>query len=290
VGLAAMAALAARLWTRSEEMPEYSCLVPAQWDLSSQAGNRSRRRLEAQAIARLGTRDLWRDVQFRLLLRSNKPMGPWRRLLLRQLAGGFVGLPLMVIAFAGMLSLFVSQSWLRKPVDADSVFILSFFPQVVVLGMLGGVWQHRWPLRAPELLRPLGRRDFVRDLARSMACDIAWPAAVHCAMIFIWLKLVRPEVAPPGLLLPWLALTVAQYLVAYCLLFRLVSFRYPLVQFLGISMASVVSATLVTAALFFAAEGFWSPVNVAAAIIATGSVVALLYRLAFRRWCRLDLD
>ena len=289
VGLAAMAALGVRLWTLSEEKPKYSRQVPVFWDFTSRAGNRNRRRWEALAIARSGTHVWLRDVQFRLVLRRNMAMGPLRRLLLRQLAGGFAGLPLMTITFVSMLSLLLRQSWLQKPVDADGVFFLAFFPQYVVFCMLGAVWLRRRSFLAPESLRPLGRRDFVRDLARSMACDIAGPAAVHCAMIFIWLKLVWPQVAPPGLLLPWLALTVAQYVVAYCLLFWLVSLRRPLVQFLGISVANAISAALVMAALFFAAEGFWSPVNVAAAIIATALAMALLYQLAFRRWCRLDL-
>ncbi len=290
VGLAAMASLAARLWILSEEMSEYSRLVPVNWDFSSRAGSRGRRRLEAHAFARIGNRDVWRDAQLRLVLHPDKPMGPLRRLLLRQLAGWHVGMPLTVIAFMGTLSLLLFQSWLRKPVDADSVFLLSFFPQQIVLGMLGGVWLHRWPFLTLEYFRPLGRQGFVRDLARSMAYDIAGPAAVHCAMIVIWLELIRPHEAPAGLLLPWLALTAAQYLVAYSLTFWLVSLRRPLVHILGITVASMGSALLVMAALFFTAEGFWSPVNVAAVIVATALVVGLLYQLAFRRWCRLDLD
>ena len=109
-------------------------------------------------------------------------------------------------------------------------------------------------------------------------------------MIFIWLKLVFPQLAPPGLLLPWLALTLVQYLVAYCLMFWLVSFRRPFVLILVLTLTNGISAALVMAALFFAAEGFWSPVNVAAAIVATALAVALLHQLAFRRWCRIDLD
>ena len=287
-GLAAMAALGARLWMLSEEMPEYSRRMPGRLDFTSRTDNRKWRRWEAQVISRSGIQGWLRDVQFRLVLRPNMAMGPLRRLLLRQLAGGFSGLALMTVGFVSMLSLLLFQAWLRKPLDASSVFILSFIPQHIVFCMLSSIWLRRWPFLARESLWPLGRREFVRDSARSMACDIAGPAAVHCAMIVIWLKLICPQVAPPGLLLPWLSLTIAQYMVAYCLMFWLVSFRRYLVLVLVLAEANAVSATLVIAALFFSGRGFWSPASVSAAIIATAFGVALLYQAAFRRWCRID--
>ena len=100
---------------------------------------------------------------------------------------------------------------------------------------------------------------------------------------------VGPRVTLPGLLLPWLALTVCQYIVAYHLIFWLVSFRRTLLRILGLMAANAISAGLVVAALFFVGKEFWSPVNVALAIIVTALAMALLYRLAFRRWCHLDL-
>ena len=287
-GLAALAALGVRLWTLSEEMPEYSHQIPAVWDFTSRAGNRNRRRLEALAIARSGTQGRSLDLQFRLVLRGNTATGPLRRLLFRQLAGGFSSLSVMTGVFAVVLILLWLQSWSQQPTDPGEVFFLSFFPVKLVLSMVGGLWLRRWPYLAAESLWPLGRRDFVRDLARSMACDMAPAAGAHCAIIIVWLKLCSPQ-GPLGELLPWLALTMAQYVVAYCLMFRLVSIRRLWVLVLGILAVSGLSSALVIAALF-ADERFWSPVNVALAIIGTALVVALLYRRAFRRWCHVDLD
>ena len=181
-------------------------------------------------------------------------------------------------------------SWLPTADDAGSVFLLSFLPLQMVLVMLGALWLGRWPYLARESLWPLGRRDFVRDLARSMACDMAPAAGVHCAMIVVWLKLICPQGPLTGFVLPWLALTMAQYVVVYCLMFWLVSFRRLWVVILEMLGVSVLSMALVIAGLFFADEGFWSPVNVTAAIIVTALAVTLLYRLAFRRWCHVDLD
>jgi len=157
-----------------------------------------------------------------------------------------------------------------------------------VLGMVGGMWLRRWPYLAPESLWPLGRRDFVRDLARSLASDMAPAAGAHCAIIIVWLELCSPQ-GLLGELPPWLALTMAQYAVAYCLMFWLVSFRRLWVLLLGSLAVSVISGALVIAALA-ADERFWSPVNLALAIFVTALAVAVVYRLAFRRWCHVDLD
>ena len=286
VGLAAIAALGVRLWTLSEEKPECSRQMPARWDFTSRAGNRSRRRFEARAVARahpwLG------DLLCRLVLRSSGATGPLRRLLFRQLAGGFSSLSVMIGVFVVMLIVLWLQSWSpQEIVEPGEVFFLPFFPVQLVMSMVGGMWLRRWPYLAGESLWPLGRRDFVRDLARSLACDMAPAAGAHCAIIIVWLQLCSPP-GPLGEPLPWLALTMAQYAVAYCLMFWLVSFRRLWVV-LGTLAVSSISSALVIAALF-ADERFWSPVSLTLAIIVTASTAAVFYRLAFRRWCHVDLD
>ncbi|MCX7427941.1 MAG: hypothetical protein NTW96_20225 [Planctomycetia bacterium] len=288
VGLAALAALGARLRTLHEEMSEYSRQVPMRWDLASRAGNRDRRRWEAQVIARSPTQGWLRDAEFRLVLRDGAPMSTLRRLLLRQLAGGFSSLHVMPVLFTTMLFVVWFQSWSQESVDAGKVLVLSFFPMQMALGIVGGWWLRCWPYFAHESLRPLGRRDFVSDVAISRACDTAAAAGMHCAMLVVWLGFFSAQ-GPHGLLLRWVVLTMAQYVVGYCVMYWLVSFRRFWVLVLGTSGASFVSAALVTAALF-TNGGFWPPGSLALAIIATALAVASLYRLAFRRWCRIDLD
>ena len=288
VGLAAMAALGVRLWMLSEEMPEYSGQVPVFWDFTSRAGNRSWRRFEARAVAR--SHPWLGDLLCRLVLRGNRAMGPLRRLLFRQLAGGFSSLSVMIGVLVVMLIVLWLQSWSQQEIvePGEVFFYLPFFPVLLVMSNVGGIWLRRWPYLAGESLWPLGRRDFVRDLARSMACDMAPAAGAHCAIIIVWLKLCSPP-GPLGEPLPWLALTTAQYVVAYCLMFWLVSFRRFWVVLVGTLAGSSISAALVIAALV-ADERFRSPVNLALVIIVTALTAALLYRRAFRRWCHVDFD
>jgi hypothetical protein len=211
-----------------------------------------------------------------------------RRLLLRQLAGGFSSLHVMPVLFTTMLVVVWFQSWSQESVDAGGVFVLSVVPMQMTLGMVGGFWLRWWPYLAHESLRPLGRRDFVRGLAISRACDTAAAAGMHCAMPVVLLGFFSPQ-GPHGLLLRRVVLTMAQYVAGYCVMYWLVSFRRFWVLVLGISGASFVSAALVTAALF-TNGGFWPPGSLALAILATALAVAWFYRLTFRRWCRIDLD
>ncbi len=289
VGLSAMAALAVRLWTFREETPEYPRQMAVDRDLTSRADDCSRQRREAEAIARSWTRGWLRDVQFRLVLRGTTAASPWRRLLLRQLAQGFSSLSMTVTVFAFFFFMLLFQSWSGISGDGVNVFFLSFLPLLMTLVMQVVSWDRCWPHLARESLRPVGRKDFIGDLARSMAFDMTGAAAAHCALLVVWLKFLSPQGAPHGLLLPWLALTMAQYVVAYCLMLWLLTFRSFWGLTLGFAAACGIPTTLVIKALSFTEHNLWSPLGLATATIATALGSALLYQTAFRRWCRVEL-
>ena len=188
VGLTALAALGARLWVLSEESPEYSWQIPC-GNITARPANRDQRKLESQMVTR--SRSMMRrlDFQFDLVVRAGKPMGRLRRLLFRQLVNGFSGLSMIPGIFVVMLIVFWLQSRSKYPIESGEIFFLAFFPQAMVLGMVSGVWLRRWPHLASESLWPLERRDLVRDLARSLAWDMAPAAVVHCVAIIASTKL-----------------------------------------------------------------------------------------------------
>jgi hypothetical protein len=285
-GLAAMATLGARLWRLGEESPEYSWQVPS-GDITPRPGNRNLRKLEAQMVTR--SRSLmWRlDLQFDLVVRNVRSMSPLRRLLFRQVATGFSGLSMLPSFLIIMVIVFWLQSGSERRFEAGELFFVTFLPVQIVLGMVGSIWLSRRTLLAPESLRPLNRRAFVRDQARSLACDIAPGAGAHCVLIFVYLKLIISDPSSEHLL-PWLALTIIQYIVAYCLMLWLVSYRSLWCLIFGVSAISGLSSALVITALF-AGHGVWSPLNLAVASIAVPLATVLLYQLAFRRWCNIDL-
>ena len=288
IGLASLGVLVVRVWTLSEEKPEYSRRLPFRWDFTSGAAARLWQRREAEAIQRTPKQSWLLDLQFGFLLRKGAAAGPWRRVVLRQLGGGFSALNGVVIVFPTMLLLVLIHVWARKPGEEVNFILLTFMPMQMVLGMLGGMWLRRWPLLARESLRPLARREFVRDMARSLACDLAAPLTAHLAAIAVFLQLHPPQGRLDGLLLPWLSLTAAQYVMAGCFMFWVVSYR----RFLGLLLAIMTICGLSAASahlVLFGPPGFWSPVTVALAVVGTGVVVVVMYRVAFRRWCSIDL-
>jgi hypothetical protein len=289
-GIAVLGVLAVRLRGLHEEMPEYSRRVPeSAWDFTSRGAQRDRRRLEAEVIARATTAGRWYDLRFRLLLHWAGASGLWRRLLLRQLAGGFSGILLALFEVAIVFYLL----WLGHGTPGaspgrSSVVLLSFFPMMMAMSMVGGVRMRQQPYLAHESLYPLGRAEFVRDLMREGACQTGIAAAGHCAGIVAGFAFFEVHGPVTVFMIPFLVLVVAQYAVVGCVMLWLASFRSFWGFVLGIELASMASAVPVLAA-FYAGEAFWSPARATMAIAATAAVVILLHRITFRRWCGLEL-
>lgn len=289
-GIAVLVVLAVRLRGLHEEMPEYSRRVPeSAWDFTSRGAQRDRRRFEAEVIARATTAGRWYDLRFRLLLHWASVSGPWRRLLLRQLAGGFSGIFFFLVEMAIVFYLLWLRHW---PPGAsprmDSIFLLSFFPMMMAMSIVGGVRMRQRPYLAHESLYPLDRAEFVRDLMREGACQTGIAAAGHCAGIVAGFALFGVSGPVTAFVMPFLLLVVAQYAVMGCVMLWLASFRSFWGFVLGIELASMASAVPVLAA-FYAGEAFWSPARAAMAIALTVIAVVVLYRITFRRWCQLDL-
>jgi hypothetical protein len=289
VGLASLAVLGARLSMLHEEMPEYSRQTPAStWGLTSRAGRRNWPQGAARTMARSGLRSWLGDLAFRLVFRWLPGWAPLPRLLLRQLSGGFYALLLVALQFAYVVFLVWLQRSTPRTFDPGSLFFLSLFPVVIATILLYGYLWGRWPYLPRESLYPLSRTDLVGDLFRSSACDMAAVAAGHCAGFLVGLALFRPEGPLVARMPAYLAMTLGQYAVAYCVILWLASFHRRWVGGLGLFALGILSAFLVAPALY-SADWLSSPANVALAVTAVVAAVLVLYRLAFRRWCRVEM-
>jgi len=293
IGLGALAALGVRLVMLSEEMPEYSSKMPSMtWDFKSRSGNRDLRQWEAQRIARSWILGWLRDVEFRLVFRRATAQGPLRRLLLRQLASGFSGLFLMLFQFGFVLFIFLIHHWLKAPpgpTSSQEPFWSWFLPQsffliVIPTIMLGSFWMGRWPLLVRESLLPLSRTDFIRDIARNNACDMACVATGHFVGLIVGLTLFQPQVLLIEFVLPSFVLTLAQYILLFYAMLWLVTFRS------NAALLVVVALGFMTTGLIFAVvssrDWSWFVLEVAVTLAA----IAGFRWLAFRRWRNIELD
>ena len=230
----------------------------------------------------------WRDYQFRLFFgeRTTRRRGP---LLLRQLAGGFSALTVTLIV-APML--FVVPLWQTATgVElhrGDYIFWLSLLPMLIVLGGFLCVLWSTVPLLATESLRPTGRREFIRNLFRSSACDLAAPAMAHCAVATVYWTLMPPQRSPFGLLPAWLILTAATYAFSYGTLLWLASFRRLFVVMLGSWVICGLSALFIHTVMFVESD-LRSPLSLTLVVVGAGVAAVVMYGVAFRRWCRVDL-
>jgi hypothetical protein len=291
LGVAALAGLGWRLRKLSEEMPEYSRRPPAtMWD-ASRAARRERQHWEAQVIAKSRLQGWFSDLLFRLVLPRVAKRNAWSRFLLRQLAGGYSSIvlaPIQLLFALAPLGVLLAQKSVGIPNDvAVPLLMVMTMPILFAMGILTAAWLERWPYVSRELLFPVSRADFIRDLIRSSACDVLGLALGHAAGIVVGLVLFAPK-SLVVVLLACLAITAMQYVVLFGAMLWLASFRHDWIAILGILVAAILSGVLGLAALL-AGDGLWIPWTLAVAAAVTVVAAVGLYRVAFRRWCEADV-
>lgn len=290
VGLFFLATLPRRIRIALEDTPLRTGQDVSPGDLTSARAARLRQQQEAESVQNEPIIRRMRDAQFDFVFRDRGLRSPWGRLLLRQLTSGFAGvlaIPLLCVT-ALLFSLLVflgRQDTAPSELLKASVSLLSF---ITLFAMFVGwnTWESAWPRLAMESLRPLGRRELIGDLLRSCACDLGIAGVVHCAIIVCW-KMWLPD-TPPGLLLPWIVLTIATYVVAYSVLSWLASFRRSWIIVPGAFALWPLSTQCIYNSLL-GDPVYRSPLFLVLVVVGTAVAAVLMYRTAFRRWCHVDL-
>ena len=292
VGLLFLATLPRRIQIALEHAPERSGQEFSPGELTSARTTRLRQKQEGEAMRNAPIFGWLRDGQFDFVFRGRDLRSPWGRLLLRQLISGFAGvtaIPVLGIPALLFSFMFFILSHTNTPSEVLApycVFMQSFMT-LIAMSIVLNTYERAWPCLAMESLRPLDRRELIRDLFRSCACDLGVAAAVHCAIVATCWKLWLPD-APPSLLLPWLALTIATYVVGYGALSWLASFGNLWVMLLGVFTMTGLSSLCIYTSLF-GDPACRSPLLLAPVLAGAMVAAVFLYRTAFRRWCHVDL-
>jgi hypothetical protein len=299
IGLAGLASFGVRIANLSEDMPGYADKIPTCLWFSSRSGQRDRQQLEAQAVARSLIWIRLRDYQFQLVFRSGGALTPWRRFWMRQMNNGltcFVFSVIVMILPLVLLSIQRGQPLVQDPSRPQQVLwhVLLMgvveFPILMAGSGLVGRGIRGWPQLAHESLYPVRRTEFIRDLFRSNAINIALFAVAHCIGLSLGLFLGDTHLLYIAYLPLILLATVAQYLMLHGLSMWMLSFRSTVMPMLVLSgVLSVVPLLLVTLG-FHHFENSWWPLTLTVVAFAVSLLIAYgLYRLAWRRWLRIDL-
>jgi hypothetical protein len=288
LGLALLAVLGAWIAKPREITTNAPILLSS---LLSREGLRTRQQIEAKQVASSRIRTRWFDFQFRWGFRWQTTAGPLRRIVLRQVAGGFsvLGFGLFQVVYCAIL--FGLIHWIdpNRPLGAGSIaFNFSFFVFYFTICMFTGIWVRRWSYLAHESLYPIGRGDFVWDIQKTIAGEMAVTCISFCAGLFIGLALYCPQGPLTENIVPFLAMIVAQYLVAAGILFWMISFRRVWLTFLGMVIYGILWSIAIYNTVFVW-EGFWTPNHTVLVLVAVVSSTALLHHIASRRWMRIDL-
>ena len=293
IGLVGLGTLGMRLRRLSEGMPEYSrrafTLPP---DSKSREGKRAWRQWEGQQISRSKAKGWLHDTQFRLLLRRADATGSLRRFLLRRITAGFYGPFGAPLLFVNALAIVWWSGWVERSPGSSPTEMISYWALFAIfmgVNLLATSWLAHWPYLARELLYPLSRKDFVRDLIGTSAFDTAALAAGWYGGILVGLALFRSQEPIFPIALSYVATTLPAFLVACLSTLWLASLRSLWLAVCGILFVGVLSLAMVLAASA-ATEQLSRPASLTLVVVMTAAVVAGLYWVTFRRWCRVDLD
>lgn len=268
--------------------------------------------LAAIVLLRLGEQGTAANDDFSIeTIRSDRPLGRWDRLMLvsrdasveRRLAGvghrwwaverwripvavSWSQLALVTLCVAIMMAV---AAWFR---GGAAALVAVWMATAVMLIMPFGPWNARRHALAIELMRPVARLHYFRELAAALALDVClWTGLASAISVFAVILAVRPE---PGIS-RWGAIAVyltvlwgmAVWLYGVALVTLRLRYWIPLIVTLGIVWslgtwsifiwrASTVHHTPMTLATPFE----WSLFSAAAGLLLAWS--------AYRRWLEMD--
>jgi len=230
---------------------------------------------------------LW-DIMFRLVFRKKDTSKPPRHLLLRQLANGFSSVWVAIYLFVLVLAFLSIPRWFSGNIGRVSIFQLIFFVLSYVILMkistIGGSSLRSWQYLIRESLFPISRTDFARELIRGGMFDMAIAAVGFSAGIILGLPMSDLQKLLSEITPLYIAMTIGQFFMLGFAMIWVVSFRSFIDRVPGIVGVAILSIILILSAI----SGIWS--LSLASVVATAAGIAGFYRLAFRRWCNVELD
>ncbi len=290
IGLFALAALGLRVVKLSEEMPEYSKVVPgSKWDVMSRGARSDWGKFEAQMIAHSRIKAWLQDIMFLLVFRNKTALNPPRRFLLRQLATGFSGVFIGIILFMSIpvflrFTRLLSMSTREAPVTSFFMMMLWYVFFTLIVSNNSGSWSRRWQYLIRESLFPISRTDFARELVRIGMFDTATVAVGILAGTIIGLAVFQPERLISGATPLYIAMIIAQIFMVGSATLCMVSYRKFVDYIFGCLGIAILSLILIFLFVF----GNWLLSSIS--IVATAAGIIFFPRLAFHRWCNVDLD
>jgi hypothetical protein len=290
IGLFALAALGLRVVMLCEEMPEYTKVVPgSKWDIMSRGARSDWGKIEAQMIARSRVKAWLQDFMFLLVFRNKTALNPPRRFLLRQLSTGFPGVFVGIILFISIpvflrFTYLLSMSTKEAPVTSFFMMMLWYVGITLLFSNNSGSWLRRWQYLIRESLFPISRTDFARELVRNGMFDAAAIAVGFLSGTIVGLAASQPERLLSGSTPLYIATIISQIFMVGSATLCLVSYRSIVDYIFGCLGIAILSLVLIFSFIF----GNWLLSSVS--IVATAAGIVGFYRLAFRRWCEIDLD
>jgi hypothetical protein len=287
VAVASLVGLWWRLGLMHAEMPEYSRTMGPGLRLRVQmTGDPAFSRENA---AGAGPIESWIRHSKRLDKIDNiSAAGFWQRVRHWRVVIGLGRMPIFVAVSLGLWC-FILPQIAGSSTDKTSAVVLPIAISLMVPGaMVAAVWPRRWYVIAGESLRPVSRRQFVREQGAAMALEMA----------MTWLSITIITFAGGLLLLPldlrssalWRAVPMiaAGQVITFGVIVWVLRYRNGWMVVVPMILSMIVTASVLVLGGILAQAGTSAPTLIAAALIAFAG--AAITFDAYRRWLTTEFD
>jgi hypothetical protein len=287
VAIASLVALWWRLGLMHAEMPEYSRTMGPGLRLRVQMTGDPVFRRENAAGA--GPLESWIRHNNRLYNIDNiSAAGFWQRVRLWLVFIGLGRMPIFVALSLGLWC-FVLPQIAGGRLDKASAVVLPITISLMVPGaMVAAVWPRRWYVIAGESLRPVSRRQFVREQGAAMALEMAMTWLAITIVTFAGGLLLSPSNILASSLWRALPMLAAGQVITFSVIVWVLRYRNGWMVVVPMFVAMVVSSCVLVLGGVLAQLQTSGPMLFAA--VAVALLGAGISFDAYRRWLTTEFD
>lgn len=224
------------------------------------------------------------ERQMDRLVRSSNSASIFARCRRWQVSGIQQYLPVVMALVAASPIVAMSRSGGTGPSHPSALLGALQMPIFFALMMPAMEYLQQWRTRVTDILKPVRREDYLREMGLCLAIDLARNLAMVFAVVLGTILVVSPSDFQPAVALPWLLITTLAATFYFGAIVWLLRYR---------SMVMAVAPGLVIVVLYTVLAIEWSNPSIHSLAVCIASVLALigiwLARDAYRRWLLTDL-
>ena len=279
---------AMRLFRLNEDMPEYRWIRWDKWVVRSQTAAP----LFTDDPTTKWLKDFIAERQMAILTRhARQASASWWSRICRWQAGMFYGWSLWLWILYISLVLYFIIWWMptKEPHSPSTLGMMLFMWTFMPLCGVLGAFLRRIPMLGHELLMPVDRKTYVRQLGTAASLSILQLWGGMVVALILWCLLMGPRPLPYATLASGAIISAAFQVITFAVMVWIVGYRST--KWLAALMFVLFLSALMISQMWWVASQLGQPLHKAIYIAIVIAPLGLLIAFdAYRRWLKADFD